>query len=272
MLPFAEARVETALAHLERLTAHLPSETAAVVFLQECTIPYLETIARCQWARKRFYITDVDASNWMSGHAGTTILVDRRLPVTACFRVHFSQTLVDRDAHFIDILMRRPGTTDIQESDNLILRLCNVHLESFDWETPLRPVQMRVIASYIHQDGIHGALLAGDFNSLQPYDMSLHTEHELRDAFLEFGGQEDEEAGFTWGLQSPQVMRADGPSRLDKIMFTGACLQLRRFEVFGRDVQLEDEEQRAELIRLGCEKPWITDHLGVMAELHAVAK
>ncbi|RYP93229.1 hypothetical protein DL770_000604 [Monosporascus sp. CRB-9-2] len=272
MLPFAEARMETALAYLERLTARLAPMTATVIFLQECTLTYLETIARSQWVRDRFYITEADASNWTSGHAGTTMLVDRRLLVIACFRVHFTQTFLDRDAHFIDILMRRPGTSGSQESDNLILRLCNVHLESFDWETPLRPVQMRVIAKHIHQDGMHGALVAGDFNSLQPYDMTLHTEHELRDAFLEFGGQEEEEAGFTWGLQSPEVMRADGPSRLDKVMFTGACLQLRRFEVFGRDVQLEDEEQRAELIRLGCEKPWITDHLGVMAELHIVAK
>ncbi|RYO90760.1 hypothetical protein DL762_000983 [Monosporascus cannonballus] len=272
MLPFAEARMETALAHLERLTARISPKTGTVVFLQECTLPYLETITRSQWVRDRFYITDVDTLNWTSGHAGTTMLVDRQLPVTACFRVHFTQTLVDRDAHFVDILMRRPRTSDSQELDILILRLCNVHLESFDWETPLRPAQMRVIAKYIHQDGVRGAVVAGDFSSLQPYDRALHTEHELRDAFLEFGGREDEEAGFTWGLQSPEVMRADGPSRLDKIMFTGACLQLRRFEVFGRDVQLEDQEKRAELIRLGCEKPWITDHLGVMAELHVVAK
>ncbi|RYP27557.1 hypothetical protein DL767_007627 [Monosporascus sp. MG133] len=170
------------------------------------------------------------------------MLADRRLLVTAYFRVHFTQTLLDRDVHFIDILMRRPRTSGNQESDNLILRPSNLHLESFDWETPLRPARMRVVAKYIHQDGMHGALVAGDFNPLQLHDMTLHTEHELRDAFLESGGQEDEEAGFTWGLQSPEVMRADGPSRLDKIMFTGACLQLRRFEVFGRDVQLEDEE------------------------------
>ncbi|RYO87079.1 hypothetical protein DL764_008916 [Monosporascus ibericus] len=272
MLPFAEARMETALAYLEHLTALVTPKAATIIFLQECTLPYLETIARSQWVRDRFFITEVDASNWTSGHAGTAMLVDRRLLVTACFRVHFTQTLLDRDAHFIDIMIRPPRASGSKGSGNVILRLCNVHLESFDWETPLRPAQMRAIAKYIHQDGIHAALVAGDFNSLQPYDMTLHTENELRDAFLQFRGQEDEEAGFTWGLQSPKVMMADGPSRLDKIMFTGACLQLRRFEVFGRDVQLEDEEHRAELIRLGCEKPWITDHLGVMAELHVVAK
>ncbi|RYP61194.1 hypothetical protein DL769_007833 [Monosporascus sp. CRB-8-3] len=271
MLPFAKARMETALAYLERLTSRLPSETAAVVFLQECTVPYLEIIARSHWVRERFYITDVDASNWMSGHAGTTMLVDRRLSVAACFRVHFSQTLVDRDAHFVDVMMRRLGTSGSPKSAHTNIRLCNVHLESFDWETPLRPAQMRIIAEYVHKDGMDGAVVAGDFNSLQPYDRTLHTEHNLKDAFLESGGQEDVEAGFTWGLQSPEVMRADGPSRLDKIMFAGACLQLRRFEIFGRDVQLEDQEKRAELIRLGCEKPWVTDHLGVMAELH-VAK
>lgn len=263
MLPFPEARTSAAIDHIEVLAKELPSTTAIVICIQECTIPHFEAITKSEWIRNNFSVTDIDSSNWTSGHFGTTILIDRRLPITSCFRVHFAQTFVDRDAHFVDVSMGPAGARSAST-----IRLCNVHLESFDWETPLRPAQMGIISKYIHEDGVNGGIVAGDFNSLQPYDKTLHTEHNLKDAFLEIGGQEDSEAGFTWGLQSPPVMMADGPSRLDKIMFHGDCFGLRCFEIFGRDVELADESQKAELIRVGCQKPWITDHLGVMAELH----
>ncbi|KAK7748300.1 hypothetical protein SLS62_008761 [Diatrype stigma] len=262
-MPFPEDRTSTALDHINTLVRELSSTTAVVICIQECTVAHLEAITKSEWIREQFSITDVDSSNWATGHFGTTMLIDRRLPITSCFRIHFAQTLLDRDAHFVDVV----GPSTVSGNNMKVVRLCNVHLESFDWETPLRPTQMRIIAKHIHEDGVDGGVVAGDFNSTQPYDRALHTEHDLKDAFLELGGQEDAEDGFTWGLQSPQVMKGDdGPSRLDKVMFRGNSLKLRRFETFGSDVQLSDDSQRAELLRVGCEKPWITDHFGVMAE------
>lgn len=263
ILPFPEARMSTALDHVENIAKRLSPTTAIVIFIQECTLSHLEAITKSGWVRSNFSITDIDSSKWASGHFGTTMLIDRRLRITSCFRVHFTQTFLDRDAHFVDVSVGPTGT-----QSGKTIRLCNVHLESFDWETPLRPAQMQITAKHIHEDGVNGGVVTGDFNSLQPYDTTFHTEHDLKDAFLETGGQEGSEAGFTWGLQSPAViMIGDRPARLDKIMFHGECFRLRCFETFGRDIELVDEGQRDDLVKVGCEKPWVTDHLGVMAEL-----
>ena len=53
-------------------------------------------------------------------------------------------------------------------------------------------------------------------------------------------------------------------------MYFRGGLRLRGFERFGADVQLEGEDMRAEFRALGFEKPWVTDHLGVMAEFDVV--
>ena len=56
---------------------------------------------------------------------------------------------------------------------------------------------------------------------------------------------------------------------MDKVYFRGG-LRLRRFDRFGADVQLEGEAMQAEFRALGFEKPWVTDHLGIMAEFDVV--
>lgn len=70
---------------------------------------------------------------------------------------------------------------------------------------------------------------------------------------------------------------------MDKVFFTpGKGLRLRRFGRFGRfggDVVLgggggggdDGEGEKADqIVRLGFEKPWVTDHLGVVAEFEVV--
>jgi tyrosyl-DNA phosphodiesterase 2 len=42
-------------------------------------------------------------------------------------------------------------------------------------------------------------------------------------------------------------------------------VKLLSFERFGRDVLVEDAAEQKELLQLGFDKPWITDHLGVTA-------
>lgn len=94
MLPFAEARMKAALAHLDNLTGldSLEAKTAPIIFLQECVPSDMATIAAQPWVRQRFHLLDVDATHWATTHYGTTILVDARLPITAAFRVHYSKT------------------------------------------------------------------------------------------------------------------------------------------------------------------------------------
>ncbi|KAI1441845.1 Endonuclease/exonuclease/phosphatase [Annulohypoxylon stygium] len=269
MLPFAEARMKSALAYLGDLTSpqNLSSTTAPVIFLQECTPSDLATIAATLWVRERFHLTDVDSSNWATTHYGTTMLVDSRLPITAAFRVHYSKTRMDRDALFVDVSL----TNSSSSGSGKKVRLCNTHLESMAFDPPFRPPQMQLVAGYMHEKEVHTALAAGDFNAIQPFDRTLHVDNNLNDAFLELGGKEDTDEGFTWGQQAATKLREQfGCSRMDKVYFRGDA-KLVKFQRFGEDVLVEGERESREIIELGFEKPWVTDHLGVMAEVKIVS-
>lgn len=256
MLPFAEARMKPALAHLDSLTKPLPPTTASVIYLQECTPEDLTTITDTPWVRERYHLLDIDPTNWATTHYGTTTLVDSRLPIVSAFRVHYSKTRMDRDALFVDVSLR-----------DKTIRLCNTHLESMVFNPPFRPPQVELVARYMHESHLHAALAAGDFNAIQPFDRTLHTDNNLRDAYLELGGKEDSDEGFTWGQQAATQLREQfGCSRMDKVYFCGG-VKVVKFERFGEDVLAEGEEERKQIVELGFEKPWVTDHLGVVAEV-----
>lgn len=258
MLPFAEARMRPALAHLDSLTKPLPPTTASIIYLQECTPEDLTTISNTPWVRERYHLLDVDPINWATTHYGTTTLVDARLPITSAFRVHYSKTRMDRDGLFVDIPLGSGGKT---------VRLCNSHLESMAFDPPFRPPQMELVARYMREGHLHASLAAGDFNAIQPFDRTLHVDNGLKDAYLELGGGEDSEGGFTWGQQAATKLREQfGCSRMDKVYFCGG-VEVVRFERFGGDVLAEGEEERRRIVELGFEKAWVTDHLGVVAEV-----
>ncbi|KAK1144979.1 hypothetical protein N8T08_004694 [Aspergillus melleus] len=268
MLPFPETRMNAALAHLRGLTRESLStpDTAVVIHLQECTPSDLITISQTQWIRDSFSLTDIDPSNWASGLYGTTTLIDRRLSISSCFRVHFSQTRMERDALFVDISLPSMPGPDTHRNKNKKFRLCTTHLESLAMDPPLRPAQMQLIASHMHADGISGAVVMGDFNAIQPFDLSLHVDNGLKDAYLELGGQEGSEEGYTWGQQALPVQREQfGCSRMDKAFFCGVGLRLMEFERLGGGVVIPEEEggQKERILGLGFERAWVTDHLGV---------
>ena len=264
MLPFADSRMRAAIRHLERHVAEQPSTTATVIFLNECVHSDLKLLAADPWVRQNFQLTDIDGANWQSGHYGTTTLIDRRLPIEGCFRVHYSQTRMERDGLFVDILLGEPGK---------VVRLCNTHLESLALEPSFRPLQMKVCAQRMHDSSVHGAVLAGDLNAIQDFDRHLHTVNDLKDAYLELGGSEDDgESGHTWGQQAATAQRDRfGTSRMDKSYYCGG-LKCVAFERFGMDIEVEEAKERKEIIELGFDKPWITDHLGIKAEYVVVDK
>jgi tyrosyl-DNA phosphodiesterase 2 len=261
MLPFAKERMDAALAHLEELSKrHLgpASTTAVVINLQECLPEDLTTIGQKQWVQDKFHVTDVDHAAWASAAYGTTMLVDRRLKITSSFRLHYSKTRMERDALFVDVAAPLYPTKT--------LRLCNTHLESLALEPPFRPLQMQLIAKYMHANELSGAIVAGDFNAIQPSDVSIHTDNGLKDAYLELGGEQTGDKGFTWGQQVLPPMRQQfGFSRMDKVFFRGDGLWLQSLSKFGVDILVEDEEAANRLLALGFEKPWVTDHLGLAA-------
>ncbi|KAI7553656.1 hypothetical protein KC331_g1079 [Hortaea werneckii] len=258
MLPFSDSRMRIALRHLENQVSRQNASTATVIFLSECLHSDLRLIASDPWIRRNFHITDTDGSYWQSGHYGTTTLIDRRLLIESCFRVHYKQTRMERDALFVDLKMGEQGK---------LRRLCNTHLESLALEPPFRPLQMQLCAQYMHDSTVNGAVLAGDLNAIQDFDRRLHSDNNLRDAYLELGGIEDDaEAGHTWGQQAATAQRQQfGTSRMDKIFFCGDVM-CTAFERFGAGIELQDEGEREEILSLGFDKPWITDHLGVRSE------
>lgn len=264
MLPFAESRMDAALAHLGQLLnqASSTTTTAVVINLQECVPSDLITISRQPWVRDGFYMTDLDATSWGSWAYGTTTLVDKRLDVLSCFRVHYAKSNMERDALFVDVGM--PVTRSARDQR---LRLGNSHLESLISEPPIRPSQVQVMGSYMHENDVSAAVVTGDFNAIQPFDRSLHSDVGVKDAYLEQGGVEDSDEGYTWGQQAGSALRERfGCSRMDKAYFCGA-LQLQSFERFGADVEVREEHktQRDRLLSLGFEKAWVTDHLGIKA-------
>lgn len=270
MLPFPDIRMDAALAHLHKLTGELlsTSNTAVVIHLQECVPSDLANIGQKQWIRDNFFLTDINASAWGNGAYGTTTLVDRRLRLSSCFRVHYAKTRMERDALFVDVAL--PAA---HNSNGKILRLCNTHLESLALEPPFRPAQMQIIASHMHMENVAGATVMGDFNAIQPFDKLLHSDNGLKDAYLELGGQEDSNEGYTWGQQAlPALRERFGLSRMDKLYYRGSNLKLLDFQRFGAGVEIAEEQkdEREQLLSLGFEKAWITDHLGIKAVFHVM--
>ena len=258
MLPFTNARMTSALAHLAYLVRPTRPSSLTVIFLQEMLHSDLVILSEHPGIRAHFYMTDLTPEYWESGHYGTVTLIDKRLSIKEVFRVHYTDTKMERDALFVDV---------IHPNSPKPIRFCNTHLESLIADPPLRPLQMKMAAKYMHEDNVLASVLAGDLNAIQPFDRTLHSDNELKDAYLELGGQEDSDKGHTWGQQAATNLRNQfGCSRMDKVFYCGG-IELRMFERFGMDVVVEDKDNMVgDLVKLGLEKAWVTDHLGIRAD------
>lgn len=178
------------------------------------------------------------------------MLLPKSMAITNVFRVHY-ETSMGRDALFVDINI-----------DGKTVRLCTTHLESFPEGSSKRRGQLAIAAEYLHQTDV--GILGGDLNALKDIDKSLHTENQLKDAYLKTGQVEGSKEGMTWGQMAAIYERHHGLSRVDKLLFCGA-IQVEDFETFGMDVEVEDEADKQQLIKTGLEKGWVTDHLGINA-------
>ncbi|KAI9765465.1 MAG: hypothetical protein M1835_007376 [Candelina submexicana] len=153
---------------------------------------------------------------------------------------------MDRDGLFVDIAVKSPNT-----SSSRTLRLCNTHLESLVADPPLRPDQVALAAKHLQDPSVHAGILASDFNAIQPFDRTLHTDNGLQDAFLDLGGQEDLEEGNTWGYQSMREVRDKfGPKRMDKVCYCGG-VEVGRLKRIGVGVRVE-EGKRAKMRSWGA--------------------
>ncbi|RMZ84516.1 hypothetical protein DV737_g1121, partial [Chaetothyriales sp. CBS 132003] len=208
------------------------------------------------WIQQGYNITDIDSRFWESGHYGTCTLVAKSLAISNVFRVHYEATRMERDALFVDV--------DI--GNGRLVTFCNSHLESLVAEPPLRPAQVRTAYTYLHRANLVAGVMGGDFNAIQPFDRSLHSDNGLKDAFLELGGREDTDHAYTWGQMAPVQQRERfGCSRMDKLFFCGD-IDVVHFQRFGYRVDVKDDSLRRVLMEgEGMDGGWVTDHLGVMA-------
>ncbi|KAF1935387.1 hypothetical protein EJ02DRAFT_131435 [Clathrospora elynae] len=258
-IPFAEERMSAALHYLNQLLSPTPPEVAVVVFLQEMTMSDVQQIRHSPWIKQRLKMTETDTRHWLSPY-GTTTLVDRRLCISSVFRVPWISKF-GRDGLFVDIALSHP---QIPHVEGKVLRLCNTHLESLVADPPVRPVQLSAASTYLKKPEVACALIAGDLNAIQPFDRALHWENNLQDMYLELGGAEDSDEGYTWGYQSPELMRYRyGCCRMDKILYRGD-LQPKKFERIGMGVKVAEEHMK-KVTEMG-QLEWVTDHYGVMGE------
>jgi tyrosyl-DNA phosphodiesterase 2 len=265
MLPLPTERMSAALAHLESLifpsssSSTTPPAIPTLILLQELLLTDLILIQSMPWIRSHFHLTDPDSTNWESGYYGSAILIDKRLPISGVFRVHYD-TRMGRDGLFVDI--------SLPQMPPKMIRICNTHLESLAFSPPLRPAQLATAAKYMHAPEPTFSLLAGDLNAIQPFDRTLHTDSSLTDAYLALGGAEDSDDGYTWGQMAQTHLRERfGCSRMDKVLYCGEGVEVKQLERFGLDVIIEGEEEAQMLIDQGLEKAWVTDHLGLRCEL-----
>lgn len=251
MLPSPDLRMLVALNHLHTLTLRTPHPS--IIFLTETIDTDLTLIQSQPWIRDAYHVTDLDTQYWESGHYGTTILIPKILKVAKVFRVHYEATKMERDGLFVDL-----------DFDGRIVRVCLTHLESLIADPPLRPAQVATAAPFLREGRVWGGVMGGDFNAIQPFDRTLHSENGLKDAYLEHGGKEDVEQGYTWGQMAPVKQREMfGCSRMDKLWFCGGVV-CEGFERFGLGIEVGDEAvERVLREEEGMDGGWVTDHAGV---------
>ncbi len=116
---------------------------------------------------------------------------------------------------------------------------------------------MKLAARYLKDPAVDGGVMAGDFNAMQDFDRTLHSVNGLKDAYLESGGEEGSEEGWTWGMHSPNGKGGPfGCKRMDKILYCGRA-KVENLEKIGAGVRADGPEGGQ----------FATDHLGLMADV-----
>ncbi|KAH9911441.1 Endonuclease/exonuclease/phosphatase [Epithele typhae] len=101
-----------------------------------------------------------------------------------------------------------------------VLRLLNVHLDSLDSHFR-RAYEIFLLDRLLREGGCSGGVIAGDFNAVEPNDLTLVEKFGLVDAWVKLHGRTTgRDEGATWGVG---VELEDGlePGRLDKVVMLG---------------------------------------------------
>lgn len=267
--PLPILRLKTLLSHLEQLLS-LPLNTqrppTAIILLQEFHKTCFDTLLSHPFVRALYNVTDISPASWPSGsNYGTVTLIPKFLAVSSVFRTVFPNSVMGRDALYVDVRLPPHATA---ESPNITIRIANTHLESLPGHGDrARPAQLKTIAQFLSSPGIYGGIVGGDMNAVSPSDFDLPDRVGLSDPWglTKVASQEQEEierTRHTWGHQPPSRFQA---RRLDKILTGGnvKIVEMRKIGVglkFSAGSGGDSEDQEA----------WVSDHCGLLATITTV--
>lgn len=245
-----------------------------MLLFQEVHIRALEAILANPWVRGEFIITNIVPMSYAEKY-GTVTLISRCLApaLERAFRVVFQNSVMGRDALFVDLRIERPpfhtavGASAVSaavagaaaaEGDEGgacvgVLRIANTHLEWLtEDEAVVRYVQLKEVHKVLFTQGVYVGVVAGDMSATDPEDEVMAEKVGFTDLW-ETGGN-DRSGGQTWGYQPQCVFE---PGRLDKILACGNLLgMVSRAGVetvgVGCDIELDGKSL------------WVSDHYGLM--------
>ncbi|EED12966.1 endonuclease/exonuclease/phosphatase family protein [Talaromyces stipitatus ATCC 10500] len=177
----SETRISAIISHLQNSVPLVD-----VIFLQEVSRPALTTLLAIPWLRDHWYSSEADTINWGTQSFANMTLVSRlrlddvgraanNAALGPIWRAKYPSRF-ERDALCCDILLTSSRCLSR-------VRLINVHLDSLPIQPSLRPIQLSVVASYLHAAG--RGIVAGDFNSVLPEDDTLVSTNCLVDVWAE---------------------------------------------------------------------------------------
>ncbi|KAF6753858.1 Endonuclease/exonuclease/phosphatase [Ephemerocybe angulata] len=228
----------TPLKRLERsqliLDRILDSNSPDIVFLQEVATDVRQSVLDHARVRARFFTSDAEDDSAFKNvpFATMTLLSNERFTsspflaegkegggggrVSEMMKLHsvFRMTLPSRfgrDALCVNL--HDPATP------GQVFRLVNVHLDSLD-SYFRRAFEVHLLNGLLREGGCGGGVIAGDFNAIDPLDLTLVEKHGLDDAWSKLRGETKGDDGATWGV-GVELERGLKPGRLDKVVVLG---------------------------------------------------
>lgn len=226
------------------------------LLLQEVHVRAFDTILDHEWIKSHFMVTPVSPKKWPSAVYGNVTLISREVPLGDAHLLVFGGSRQDRTAVVTDVYLSVPSSKRNSSSRVVKIRVINTHLDSLPEGEESRGIEMILIAKYLKQRGLYGAVVCGDMNSIGESDRTLTEKNGLWDAWKK---GDDDESGFTWGYQGGGKFPA---ARLDKVLYVPKGGQYRIDAPERIGIELRTEAIGKTL--------FTSDHYGLTTTLHIV--
>jgi tyrosyl-DNA phosphodiesterase 2 len=249
-------RLTRALSHIQRVVLDCESDEQpepCCILLQEVHVNAFEVLLMSEWVQENFVVVPASPNKWPNrAMYGNVTLVSRTLPTLRTRQIEFGMTQMNRTALYVDLQLSTPGP----ETETVIFRVCNTHLESMPYGAPARKDQLGLVSQFLKDEEaeLHGGLVAGDMNAVSHSDETLPRIVGLADAWKGKGKEKEGsvDSDSTLG-QQPDIEFAR--VRTDKILYVASS----RYRV---------EEPRVICQGVKLEDSFVSDHSGLMVRVH----